>query len=239
MNLLTNHILEGLLPEENKKIIALYGGGFKPPIGGHFEVVEEALKKYPEINEFIILVGSGERNGISQAESILIWDIYKNYLPQKVTIQPSKSPIGDIYRFAKDNPQDVIYWVLGRREGADDDNQDIVSRAKGLEKDPEKYSNLNIKIITTQDEGMRGRNSREAAKKGKLYFTPFLPKVLSKEDKSNVFDIVSPVLNENATYSKDIDYKQMIQDLTSYMVKKGRNIEPLPKYSNYSSIYRR
>ena len=229
MNLLTNHILEGLLPEENKKIIALYGGGFKPPIGGHFEVVEEALKKYPEINEFIILVGSGERNGISQAESILIWDIYKNYLPQKVTIQPSKSPIGDIYRFAKDNPQDVIYWVLGRREGADDDNQDIVSRAKGLEKDPEKYSNLNIKIITTQDEGMRGRNSREAAKKGKLYFTPFLPKVLSKEDKSNVFDIVSPVLNENATYSKDIDYKQMIQDLTSYMVKKGRNIEPLPK----------
>ena len=249
MNLLTNHILEGLLPEENKKIIALYGGGFKPPIGGHFEVVEEALKKYPEINEFIILVGSGERNGISQAESILIWDIYKNYLPQKVTIQPSKAPIGDIYRFAKDNPQDVIYWVLGRREGADDDNQDIVSRAKGLEKDPEKYSNLNIKIITTQDEGMRGRNSRAAAKKGKAYFTPFLPKVLSKEEKEEVYNLVvdklsennpedgksSPYgsgynkLDENATYSKDIDYKQMIADLTDYMVKKGRNIEPLPK----------
>jgi len=76
---------------------------------------------------------------------------------------------------------------------------------------------------------MRGRNSREAAKKGKLYFTPFLPQKLSKEDKSKVFDIVSPVLKENATYSQNIDYKQMIQDLTSYMIEKGRNIEPLPK----------
>ena len=44
-----------------------------------------------------------------------------------------------------------------------------------------------------------------------------------------VFNIVSPVLNENATYSSEIDYKQMIQDLTDYMIEKGRNIEPLPK----------
>ena len=227
MNSLTRSLLEGL--EEDKKIVALYGGGFKPPIGGHFEVVDEALKQYPEIDELIILVGSGERNGISQSEAILIWDIYKNYLPSKVKIQPSKSPIGDIYRFAKDNPQDIIYWVIGKREGADDDEKDIADRAKGLEKDTGKYNNIDLKVITTQDEGMRGRNSRAAAKKGKAYFTPFLPDILSKEDKSMVFDIVSPVLNENATYSKDIDYKQMIQDLTKYMIEKGRNIEPLPK----------
>ena len=228
MNSLTKELLEGLLEEDNK-IVALYGGGFKPPIGGHFEVVNEALKQYPEIDELIILVGSGERNGISQAEAILIWEIYKNYLPQKINIQPSKSPIGDIYRFAKDNPQDIIYWVIGRREGVEDDNQDISARAKGLEKDSKKYDNLDLKIITTQDESMRGRNARAAAKKGKLYFTPFLPDILSKEDKSSVFDIVSPMLNENASYSKDIDYKQMITDLTDYMIEKDRNIEPLPK----------
>jgi len=228
MNHLTRSLLEGLL-EEDKKVVALYGGGFKPPIGGHFEVVDEALKQYPEIDELIILVGGGERNGISQAEAILIWEIYQDYLPPKVKIQPSKMPIGDIYSFAKNNPQDIIYWIIGRREGADDDNKDIIDRAKALKKNPEKYNNLDLKVITTQDEGMRGRNSREAAKKGKLYFTPFLPKKLSKEDKSKVFDIVSPVLKENATYSQNIDYKQMIQDLTDYMIKKGRNIEPLPK----------
>ncbi len=229
MNKLTKLLLEGLLPENKNKIVALYGGGFKPPIGGHFEVVDEALKQYPEIDELIILVGSGERNGISQAEAILIWEIYQNYLPPKVKIQPSKMPIGDIYSFAKNNPQDIIYWIIGKREGADDDEKDIIDRAKALKKNPEKYNNLDLKVVTTQDEGMRGRNAREAAKKGKLYFTPFLPDILSKEDKSMVFDIVSPVLNENATYSKDIDYKQMIQDLTDYMIEKGRNIEPLPK----------
>ncbi len=228
MNHLTRSLLEGLL-EEDKKIVALYGGGFKPPIGGHFEVVDETLKQYPEIDELIILVGGGERNGISQAEAILIWEIYQDYLPPKVKIQPSKMPIGDIYSFAKNNPQDIIYWIIGRREGAEDDDKDIIDRAKALKKNPEKYNNLDLKIITTQDEGMRGRNSREAAKKGKLYFTPFLPQKLSKEDKSKVFDIVSPVLKENATYSQNIDYKQMIQDLTDYMIKKGRNIEPLPK----------
>mgnify|MGYP003949860233 CR=1 FL=1 len=229
MNKLTKSLLEGLLPENKNKIVALYGGGFKPPIGGHFEVVDEALKQYPEIDELIILVGGGERNGISQAEAILIWEIYQDYLPPKVKIQPSKMPIGDIYSFAKNNPQDIIYWIIGRREGAEDDDKDIIDRAKALKKNPEKYNNLDLKIITTQDEGMRGRNSREAAKKGKLYFTPFLPQKLSKEDKSKVFDIVSPVLKENATYSQNIDYKKMIQDLTDYMIEKGRNIEPLPK----------
>ena len=229
MNKLTKSLLEGLLPENKNKIVALYGGGFKPPIGGHFEVVDEALKQYPEIDELIILVGSGERNGISQAEAILIWEIYQNYLPPKVKIQPSKMPIGDIYSFAKNNPQDIIYWIIGKREGADDDEKDIINRAKALKKNPEKYNNLDLKVVTTQDEGMRGRNSRAAAKKGKAYFTPYLPDILSKEDKEMVFNIVSPVLNENATYSSEIDYKQMIQDLTDYMIEKGRNIEPLPK----------
>ena len=229
MNKLTKSLLEGLLPENKNKIVALYGGGFKPPIGGHFEVVDEALKQYPEIDELIILVGSGERNGISQAEAILIWEIYQNYLPPKVKIQPSKMPIGDIYSFAKNNPQDIIYWIIGKREGADDDEKDIINRAKALKKNPEKYNNLDLKVVTTQDEGMRGRNSRAAAKKGKAYFTPYLPDILSKEDKEMVFNIVSPVLNENATYSSEIDYKQMIQDLTDYMIEKGRNIESLPK----------
>jgi hypothetical protein len=228
MNSLTKSLLEGLL-EENSKIVALYGGGFKPPIGGHFEVVKEALKQYPEIDELIVLVGNKERNGISQSEAILIWEIYKNYLSPKINIQPSNSPIGDIYRFAKDNPQDTIYWVIGKREGADDDDKDIIDRSKELKNNPGKYNNLSLKIITTQDESMRGRNARIAAKKGKAYFIPFLPNILSKEDKNNIFDLVSPILNENATYSKDIDYKQMIVNLTNYMIKQGKNIEPLPK----------
>ena len=36
-------------------------------------------------------------------------------------------------------------------------------------------------------------------------------------------------LNENATYSSKIDYKQQIKDLTKHMIKKGMNILPLPR----------
>ena len=72
---LTSYLLEGLLPEK-KKVVAVYGGGFKPPTSGHFEVVQQALKENPEIDEFIILIGGKPRNGITPDESILIWDIY-------------------------------------------------------------------------------------------------------------------------------------------------------------------
>ena len=85
---LTNYLIEGLLPEqEKKKVVAVYGGGFKPPTSGHFAVVKQALKENPEIDEFIILIGGKPRNGITPDESILIWDIYKQYLPFKVEVK--------------------------------------------------------------------------------------------------------------------------------------------------------
>ena len=83
------------------KTVALYGGGFKPPTRGHFEVVKTALDKFSEIDEFQIFVGSGEREGIDQAESLLVWDVYKNYLPQKLSISPANAPIGSIKKYAK------------------------------------------------------------------------------------------------------------------------------------------
>ena len=49
---LTSYLIEGLLPEEEKRQIAVYGGGFKPPTSGHFEVVKTALKKNPNIDKF-------------------------------------------------------------------------------------------------------------------------------------------------------------------------------------------
>lgn len=94
------------------KILAAYGGGFKPPTAGHFEIVEKSLQEFPEIDEFVIFVGGKVRDGIEQEESILVWDIYKKYLANKVRIEPVKSPIGEILRLAKNNPQDLIYFVI-------------------------------------------------------------------------------------------------------------------------------
>jgi hypothetical protein len=82
---LVKEITKGLL-EEEKKTVAVYGGGFKPPTAGHFEVVDQALKENPNIDEFIILIGGKERDGVTPEESLLIWDIYKQYLPITVEV---------------------------------------------------------------------------------------------------------------------------------------------------------
>ena len=209
------------------KVIAAYGGGFKPPTAGHFQIVKNALADFPEIDEFIVYVGSKVRDGIDQAEAILVWEIYQNYLANKVDIQPSTSPIGDILRLAKNNPQDKIYFILGYRDGKDDDMEDIDARTKGIK---EKYPNLIIKTLSTSDINMSGTNARKAIG-NEEEFVKFLPTEV--KEKSEIWNIIRPVttesINENASYSQNIDYKQLIADLTDYMVEKGRNIEPLPK----------
>ena len=40
-----NTILRLLEGESKQKVVALYGGGFKPPTRGHFAVVEKALSQ--------------------------------------------------------------------------------------------------------------------------------------------------------------------------------------------------
>jgi len=44
---LVNELIKGLLPEEEKqKAVGAYGGGFKPPTKGHFQIVENTLFKF-------------------------------------------------------------------------------------------------------------------------------------------------------------------------------------------------
>ena len=249
MNELTKHLVDGILNEDKQEVIALYAGGFKPPTAGHFAVVEEALKQYPEIDKLIVLVGSGVRDGIEQTESIITWEIYQNYLPMKVEIQAAtKPPIGAVYSYAKNNPEDTIYWILGARDGNDEDLSDIASRTASIDKKEDKYNNVEVKVITTSNAGMSGTNARKALLSGdKEAFFKFLPSQV--EEKEEIFNTLRPAVketdnpddgkaapygsgygkvNENASYSKDIDIQGKIDQLTQHMIDKGYNIEPLP-----------
>ena len=226
---LTSYLIEGLLPEEEKKkVVAVYGGGFKPPTSGHFAVVKQALKENPEIDEFIIFIGGKERNGISPDESILIWDIYKQYLPFKVEVKyTSVPPIKGIYNYAKEHPDEEVLFVIGAREGNEDDFKDIASRTTTLDK----YPNLNLRTIVTQG-GVSGTAARNASKISLDKFKPFVPSELSDEEVEQVYNIVADkiqeVLTENASYSQHIDVMEKIAQLTNHMIDKGMNIEPLP-----------
>jgi hypothetical protein len=191
---LTSYLIEGLLPEEEKKrVVAVYGGGFKPPTSGHFEVVKQALKENPEIDEFIILIGGKERDGISPEESILIWDIYKQYLPFKVEVKyTSVPPIKGIYNYAKEHPDEEVLFIIGAREGNEEDFKDISSRTTSLDK----YPNLNLRTIVTQG-GVSGTAARNASKISLEKFKPFVPSELSDEEVEQVYNIVADKIQEN------------------------------------------
>jgi hypothetical protein len=190
MNSLTKVLLEDLLEADTKKITAIYGGGFKPPTKGHFDVVQKAAEQNPEIDEFIIYVGGGVRDGIAQAESVMIWELYKKYLPLKVRIEPVKSPVGDILRYAKEHPEEEVLWVIGARENNPEDFTDIASRTRTLDK----YPNLELRVIQTSG-GVSGTAARKAVRdNNKEQFFHLIPDI---EEKDQVWDIVSPLIKEN------------------------------------------
>ena len=226
---LVKEITKGLL-EQSKKTIAVYGGGFKPPTKGHFEVVKQALDENPEVDEFIIYVGRAERDGVTLDDSLKIWGIYKNYLPSKVKVEKSiQPPIKSIYDYAKDHPDEEVLWVIGAREESETDFADIASRTKSITK----YPNLELRTIVTKG-GVSGTAARNASKVSPQKLNQYLPDFLSSQEKNNIFVILSneisekKQLNEHASYTDSIDVMEKIAELTNHMLDKGMNIEPLP-----------
>ena len=226
MNSLVKELIRPLL-EDSQKVTAVYGGGFKPPIKGHFNIVKTALKDFPEVDDFIIYVGGGVRDGITQEQSMEIWGVYQEVLGSKVQIEPSAQPIRDVMRYAKDHPDELVYFVIGYREGREDDLQDIASRTKGVE---EKYPNLKVKVISTSDPEVSGTNARKAASKGdKEKFMTFLPDEVPDSEKEEIYNIVDKsILKEHMAHTNTVDLIEKCGQLTKHMIKKGYKIEPLP-----------
>jgi hypothetical protein len=248
MDQLTKFLVRELV--DGKSVTAIYGGGFKPPTKGHFDLVKTALKDFKDIDKFLIYVGGGIRDGIEQEQSLQVWDIYKELLPSKVQIEPSASPIGDILRYAKNHPDEKVYFVLGYREGREDDLQDVKNRTKGVE---EKYPNLEVRVIKTPAGDMSGTNARKALQKGdKEKFFTFLPTEIPANEKEDIYNILEPnIFKENVAPNHkgksapfgsgykplkentipSIDILEKIAELTNYMREKGYNIDPVPSIS--------
>ena len=229
---LVKELTKGLL-EEEKKVVAVYGGGFKPPTKGHFQVVKQAMQENPNIDEFIILIGGKEREGVTPEESLLIWDIYKQYLPIKTTIElSSKPPIQAVYNYAKEHPDENVLFIIGAREGNEDDFSDIATRTTSLEK----YDNLELRTIITQV-GASGTAARNAAKISLEKFKPFLPSEVKDDEAAEIYNMVNVVVKENKLppLLKEIldpanfDFKPLIKSLTSSMEKDGLELKPYPK----------
>lgn len=191
MNQLTKFLVDGILNEaESDVVTALFAGGFKPPTKGHLEVVLKAIKENPEIDQIYIVVGSGTRNGISQSQSIKIWEKYKKFIPKSTEIIESGSPIAWVKDYLKDHTEDKTYVLIGAREGDIEDEKDVEQRSNLFQK----YGG-EIKPIYTVG-GISGTKARAAAKQSKEAFYQFIPDQLSTQDKEEIYNIILPTLNE-------------------------------------------
>jgi hypothetical protein len=201
MNQLTKHLISELL--DNKQVVAIFGGGFKPPTKGHFAVVEKALEEFKEIDKFLIYVGSGVRDGITQEQSMQVWDYYKDLLGNKVEILPSSSPIGDIIRYGRDNPDQIVYFILGERN--EQDKQDIEQRTKNIEE----YPNIKVKTIKTPDvTDVSGTEARKILLNPKSTLEDYsaqIPDKVPENEKQQIFDLLKKGIVNEGTCGYDTD----------------------------------
>ena len=234
MNQLTQYLVDGILNEGEDSLggVALFGGGFKPPTKGHLEVVLQGLKENPEVKQVQILVGSGERNGVTQEESIKIWEIYKRFIPVSTQIIKVQSPFSYIKTYLQDHQDEDVYIFVGARLGNEADDKDVAERSAYAKK----YSDKAIPVKITTIGGTSGTKARQAALSGNNEeFLTFFPEQLTDSEREEIIQMISSVIkevklpiNENASYSKEIDVKGKIDQLTQHMLDKGYNIEPLP-----------
>ncbi len=196
---LVQELIKELLPDNQIKV-GVYGGSFKPPTKGHFEVVKTALEQNKDIDILYIFVGKGERDGVTQDDAMNIWGIYKNYLPNNVKIiKATKPPIQEIYNFAKENPEKEVLWILGARENDDSDFADISNRTKSIDK----YPNIELRVIVTKNAGVSGTAARNASKVNKEKLEPFLPGFLTDMEKNNIYVLLNNELTEGRKKKKD------------------------------------
>jgi len=229
MNSLSQFLVDSILKEETLGTVALFGGGFKPPTKGHLEVVLQGLKENPEVSQVYILVGSGERNGVTQSEAVKIWKMYQQFIPVASQIIPVQSPFSYIKTYLQDHKDEKVYIFIGARPDNEEDDKDVAERSAFAKK----YSENAMPVRVQTTGGVSGTMARKAALSGnQKEFITYFPSELTDLEKQEIIDMISGVvkeqLNENATYSKHIDLLPLLAKLTNHMINKGYKIEPLP-----------
>jgi hypothetical protein len=107
-------------------------------------------------------------------------------------------PIKAVYDFAKNHPTREVLWIIGAREGNEEDFKDITSRTKSISK----YPNLELRTIVTAG-GVSGTAARNAAKVSLDKFAKFVPDELSDEETEEVFNLVAGKITEGRKKKKD------------------------------------
>lgn len=206
-----NTLLE--LQYEDKREIALFAGGFKPPHKAHFANAEFLLKS---ADRLAIFVGHKVREGIkiTQEQSLGIWKVYLKYLKGDVDLVKSEiSPIRDIYEFIDENLNRYDRIITGAIP-------EEFKKFQNLVRNKDKYANVEILQLPRIDDddakfsATSIRNSIKFLREGS-----WIPQVLSEQDRKTVMNIA---LN-NVPSEKDIQIQEAKENIESRkgLIKEG------------------
>ena len=254
-------------------MIALYPGAFKPPHRGHFNVVKSLLDgsyngaiyskddykekgaalmggkpgDKPEIDKVIVFVGAGERNGISKAESMSMWEMYAKHLGNVEILDGQKNPMFAAKDYAQANEKEAFVAVTGIRG-----EQDFVDlrRVTTFKNAPNVQG---LALASQPKDAVRATDFRKSILSGNLdTIIDFFPPELSKDQIMSILTdlkdkIVAEVLSNNIDgfineyfgVEENDDTKEdknevpeltkHIGSILEYMLDKGMNIQPLPE----------
>lgn len=206
-----------LLEAEEKGVVSLYAGGFKPPHLAHFQNAKLLSSK---ADKLVIFIGPKIREGIrlTQDQSKEIWDIYTKYIDKPIEIVNSQiSPIKDLYEYVGNNYEIYDRFITGDMEG------DIEKKFSTFIKNPDKYSKVSlIKFPTIEAEedskfsATTIRNSIHYLLSGK-----WIPKELEMDDKKKVLAIA----RRNIPSEAEIQMQEALHTILEDLFPKRRKVK--------------
>lgn len=204
---ISKYIIEGLLGEQSKEKVAIYGGSFRPPTKSDYQLLEKAIEEDPSIDKFIIYVGDSESEGLDQSDAIKIWEMYKKHLPRQLFVFPADpSPVQAVYEYSDNNPHKDIVWLFGVREGNSEDFKDVADRTKSISD----YPNIRIKPIVVDE--ITEREVMAAAKAGKSELQKYIPDSLTYKEIDDIYDMLKPKDLQEGIYQYSDDIIEKIID---------------------------
>jgi len=169
------------LLEQDQEAVVILPGGFKPPHKGHFEALKYLLKS--GARQAKVFIGKKERDGITQEQSLKIWNIYKKYIPTNVEVIAvtgvdkagrEATPLSMTYDFIEDNKSNFSKFIVGAGE-------EDLKRFKGLEANKEKYPNTTVVSIPPQFDRISGTATRKSIQNKEEGAVNFVPKEAAKD----------------------------------------------------------
>ena len=142
--------------------IALLPGGFKPPTKGHVGVLEDLLAN---ASSGIVVVGKGERDGITQDMSASIWEVYAPYISKPIEIVKSPiSPVKSVYDYIDERLSASFIVGAGApgRENVALDKKVVrdIDRYASITKNKEKYPYVEVREVAIKGDGISGTEAR-------------------------------------------------------------------------------